>query len=582
MWLRVYFQRLFVFGVVSSIFLVGCGGGDGNNDASDNGGLSATDSAATLEAQVETRVAATITAVAVASSPTATTVPATPTPTVTHTAEPSATPSSTVAPTLTLTVTASPTDTVSPTPAATETPDTTATFTPVSPSPTVTTLPTLTSTVTPRPTSTATATPTTIPTVTPLPVSEVTIELPAAATTMDMLAALNEWRLEEGLWPLKLNDTLSAMALEQAEYINSLSSIPPGGDIHLGPNGETVWERAASIPYSWPSYTTRTRLSISEIAYVGASINAAINFWQGSSIHRSTVTNDNYREIGIGAVPHPYGHLWIVVMGARPEVLPAFVQPQTGELYLSNETYSRAARSGWLQDADRFQLLPGVTDAVDDQSWQNWAARIPLPGQTFAQFVVAYFDGTTDVVTVVDPVQDILWLPETVAAARQGALTLTVSGGTTVLAAPTTTPTPTPAVEVTAIPTAVVDDADTLVIYYSDRSLTVKNDTNRALDLSTVVLASVDGSAQIPLTSWDNQFATVPVSFFPAQGCVQVWSWDEAVTLSAPRECRVRRSVITVPTASLFWAQGNFIVQQDDETLATCAVGAGQCTGTLR
>lgn len=557
--------------------MTACGGNDDNDENSST--VNTQDVDATVAIRVETGIAGTVTAVAQAATDTLapTSIPITPTDTVTTTHTPSAT----------LTLTSIPTDHPTQTDTPSQTPSSTlspsATATDDTPSATVITRPTNTrtpsQTPTTRPTQTPSMTPSPLPTATPLPVIEVSVSLPYDINIMNMVGALNEWRLEQGLWPVKINDTLNAMALEQAEYVISLSSIPAGSDIHLGPGGETLFSRAARPEYNWPSYSSKNRITIAEIAYVGASINSAINFWQGSKVHRNTVTNDAYREIGVGIVPHPYGSLWIVVFGSRPGVLPAFTQPQTGVLYLSNETYQRAAADGWVQNANLYQILDNADISVETTAWVSWTAQTALPTTALSAFNVAYSDGTREAITLVDPVKDILWVSSTIAAAQEGALVLRAINEQAVLIAPTITPTALR--EVTSVPTSVPASSDSLLLIYSDRSLTVMNNTSRALDLTDIVIESADGERSIPLTSWDNQFATVPVSFFPALGCVQVWSWNETTALATARECRSRRSVISVSPSSLFWATGEFVVRDSTTVLATCSPTASQCVVPL-
>jgi hypothetical protein len=56
------------------------------------------------------------------------------------------------------------------------------------------------------------------------------------AAGLSMIARMNEWRLEVGVAPLKPNETLHAMALQQATYLASLTDIPSGNAMHIGPN----------------------------------------------------------------------------------------------------------------------------------------------------------------------------------------------------------------------------------------------------------------------------------------------------------------------------------------------------------
>jgi hypothetical protein len=55
---------------------------------------------------------------------------------------------------------------------------------------------------------------------------------------LNIIAHLNAWRLEAGMWPLKPNEILNALALDQASYLSTLADIPSGNAMHVGRNGE--------------------------------------------------------------------------------------------------------------------------------------------------------------------------------------------------------------------------------------------------------------------------------------------------------------------------------------------------------
>lgn len=97
-----------------------------------------------------------------------------------------------------------------------------------------------------------TAAPTEALTATPQPTPD-----PAAnynEAELSTIAAINVWRISEGLWPLQINDTLSEMARAQADYVLSLPSIPYGAAIHYGPDGKH--ERQRALIFGWPHYST--------------------------------------------------------------------------------------------------------------------------------------------------------------------------------------------------------------------------------------------------------------------------------------------------------------------------------------
>lgn len=226
-----------------------------------------------------------------------------------------------------------------------------------------------------------------------------------------LVAAVNEWRIEEGLWPLRVNDTLMEMGQDQAEYLIGLSSLPQGGAMHVGSNGETPQTRALYPQYEWPFYGTSNRIAIGENAYIGANESAAISYWSGSTIHRTAALSREYREIGVGVVDHRYGHLYIAVFGARPNVLPALVEPESGQLYLSNEGYRYATGGDWLQVVAQYQYLDSGESSTDNSTWLPWEMTIALP-EGAGPYYLAYSDGDIETITIIYPNIDIAWLPE--------------------------------------------------------------------------------------------------------------------------------------------------------------------------
>jgi uncharacterized protein YkwD len=250
------------------------------------------------------------------------------------------------------------------------------------------------------------------PTETPVPApTEVpTVEVPTyAPVVLALIAALNEWRISTGLWPLRPDKTLEQMAVAQAEYVRSLPEIPDGGEIHTGPGGENPRQRA--VDYGWPCYGASDRVAVTEIAYVGAGKDAALLFWENSPIHRQSALSAAYREIGVAALPHPYGFLYIVVLGARPNVLPALIDPVGGLLYLSTERYEYASTGGGIQEVVQVQVIPSADGPVDDAAWMPWALTLPAPEGLGGPFYVVYSDGINRVSTEVNPAVDVAWLP---------------------------------------------------------------------------------------------------------------------------------------------------------------------------
>lgn len=233
------------------------------------------------------------------------------------------------------------------------------------------------------------------------------IVAPYEGETLEVLAKLNAWRIDEGLWPFKPNATLDGLALQQAEYILSLPSLPD--DFHAGEGGSTPKERALAV--DWPFYNNEDQIAITEITRIGPDSDSAIDYWMNSQVHHDSVVDPSYREIGIATLERGNGLLFVAVLGARPDVLPALLEPESGDLYLSNEEYRWAVAGDNIKEVTQVQTLESTGSALDPNAWVDWGLTLPAPAGADQPFYVAYTDGEREVTATVRPNADIAWLP---------------------------------------------------------------------------------------------------------------------------------------------------------------------------
>lgn len=357
---------------------------------------------------------------------------------------------------------------------------------------------------------------------------------PAAA---EIVEKLNAWRISEGTWPLKVNPTLEALALDQAEYVLSLPDVPDGGDIHLGRNGEGPKVRARAAPYSWPAYDRPEQIALDEIAYVGRDADAALGFWQSSSVHRASSLNPSYREVGVAALPHSFGYLYVVVLGARPNVLPVTYDSLAGVLYLTNERYLAARGAAWIKDATEVKLFDAEGKPIG-QGWRPWQPTIRLSDYTGDTLFVSFSDGYVEVIAPVSLTRDLVRLPPNAPVPTTAPLMVVVQPGTATPApAPTATrvappglsiPTPTP-----VAPAPAQGVAQDVAIIYDSRSLAIFNAAGRTMNLSQLEMAA--GTTIFPIARWQTQWLAAPLDAFPAGDCLQTWSWNEQEDVSPPQ-----------------------------------------------
>ncbi len=392
----------------------------------------------------------------------------------------------------------------------------------------------------------------------------------------EAIARINAWRIREGLWPLRPNPTLDALAMYQAEYLVSLSLIPDGPAIHLGRQGEHPAERAQWAEFNWPTYGARDRIALSEIACARHSTGEVITFWQTSPDHLHAALNNAYREIGVAAVERSPGYyLYIAVLAGRPNVLPALIDPGNGTtLYLSDERYWGA---GNCHDCIRAVTQVRVLDARGNVlvDWTRWQRILTLPYLPGEPFTVEYFDGMRVLPTVVDPTVDVALLPGFAPPTATSEATDEV-GVRMPTVQPTDIPTVTPPTDVSAPPVPPTDApaADVLLIY-DDHALSLINASSHLLNLNGLQLAC--GGMLLDVERWDTEYLYSSLDAFPAGHCLQTWPFGA----SDPPACASRDAWITARPEEQVWTDCDFEVRQYGALLVTCLAGAGQCTVDL-
>lgn len=250
---------------------------------------------------------------------------------------------------------------------------------------------------------------------------------------LTMLALLNEWRQSVNLAPFKLNPLLTKMAEDQARYVLSFPSLP--SDIHRDANGTYPMERALDKKYNWPFFGMAARMAIGENTYAGRNEAAAVAWWKGSTVHRNTTENPGYREVGIASLPHTYGKLFVIVFGARPDILPVLIDPQTKTMYLTTEQYRFSDSGNWMKQVQEYQILDTPLSQIDDANWKPFSGSVPAPDKP--AFSIALRGNGKVLVQQVDVAQNTAWFPTNTSLATGQA-----SGGGSPAVFATSTPRP--------------------------------------------------------------------------------------------------------------------------------------------
>jgi len=414
----------------------------------------------------------------------------------------------------------------------------------------------------------------------------------------DVIARLNAWRITENLPPMKFNAELQTLALKQARFLTEMNTLPHGGDLHIDAKGNLPPQRANAS--QWPAYGIPARTAIGENAAVGDA-KFALRYWLHSEIHKKTALNPAYREVGVAAVPFHKDFMIIAVFGARPDVLPAFLFPEEGTIYFTNEQYKFKSGGKWIQNVITIQLYDENGKALLDAPLP-YVEKMTLPPLTTENIEVAYQNGTTitryklnvrsDIailphhqatagITLVLPTSAVTVLPTTAPATIAPARLAPPTNTPRFQPPPTNTPRRIAAANTSVPPTALAttlptesaasiletpDKSPELMILYDDDALVIVNDTDNTADISDLslryqgrVLDSTKWSAIIP----------VPLQRFPVDHCLML----EVATakLFLPEACKQVRSVLTINPERRFWMVDSFEVWRGDKLLGVCA-----------
>lgn len=408
------------------------------------------------------------------------------------------------------------------------------------------------------------------------------------ALATEVVARINEWRIEEGVWPLRTNTTLEAMALSHAQYLASLSELPD--DLHAGETGLNPRERALLEPFDWPHYELPAQIAIGENAGIGT-VDYAMNYWHNSETHRNTALNPAYREVGVAAVPYKNQHIFIVVFGGRPNILPALFDPRDGQtIYLSNESFEYANFFDSIHSVVSIQLFN-----ADGQPLFNepipWSDRITIPDGTQGIIYMLLTDGEHQILSVVNLETDVvitldsMIAPEAVEEAIEETVETvaettgssdtadTVTDTEVVQSTPAPAePTATPTLEPTVAPTEASDEPDILMVYTND-TLDILNVSGENADWSTLELRGV---ITVPFTQF-TRVTEVDLTAFPNRHCLQVRSNGVSGDVVKQDNCNWVRSLVTVQPDRLFWKQTPFDVVRNGVVVGTCQPEESVC-----
>ncbi|MCJ7549928.1 MAG: CAP domain-containing protein [Anaerolineae bacterium] len=184
---------------------------------------------------------------------------------------------------------------------------------------------------------------------------------------------LNQVRLNEGLAPLRHSTLLTQAAQRHADDLVTLGHLTHGGS-----DGSTYHQRIREARYqAWDD-----GLTVNEAIWMGLGSAEDALIWFYTNPDWAVLTDPKYREVGIGHADDNGVHYFVVTLGARPGVLPVFINDGFGStdspvvaLRLTNEEAVPFGDVGWIGNAIEIRI--SNTPDFDSQLWQRWEPLVP-------------------------------------------------------------------------------------------------------------------------------------------------------------------------------------------------------------
>ncbi|MCU0520288.1 MAG: CAP domain-containing protein [Anaerolineae bacterium] len=220
-----------------------------------------------------------------------------------------------------------------------------------------------------------------------------------------LFALLNQLRLREGFAPLGNSTLLNAAAQRHADDLVTI-----GQATHTGSDGSTYQQRIREARYSaWDD-----GLVVGEVLWTGLGGAEDAVTWFRSNPEWAALTDPRYREAGIGYVDDSGVRYFVVTLGARPGVLPIFINDgaDTAEspavaLRLTNEDAVPLGDGAQIGRAIEVRLSNSPT--FDGVPWQPWEELLPwlLAGEEPGEYgvYVEFRDGANRTAIAEDIIQ---------------------------------------------------------------------------------------------------------------------------------------------------------------------------------
>ncbi len=183
-----------------------------------------------------------------------------------------------------------------------------------------------------------------------------------------MAALINQARIAQGLSALSLSPELTTAA-----QLHARDMAAKGYMEHENLAGLTPQQRAAKQGYVAPAGTAWLVL---EVITARATAEAGLNWLLSDRQHRGVVLRGYWREFGIGfAEGGPWGQIWSVKFGCRPNVLPVVPEPNANGGQLLRFTNEECSPGGGIGQIGRAtEVMVSSRNDFEGAAWEPYAS----------------------------------------------------------------------------------------------------------------------------------------------------------------------------------------------------------------
>ncbi len=186
---------------------------------------------------------------------------------------------------------------------------------------------------------------------------------------------INQARIAQGLSPLATTPELNASAKAHAADMVQFGYME-----HEGRDGSTPQTRARQAGYIAPASSAWLVL---EVISARQTPEAAANWLLSDRLHRGVLLRNYWREMGAAFVEGgPYGQMWVVEFGCRPNVLPVVAEPNSSggvTVRLTNEDCTPTG-SGTEVIGRATEVMVSDKPDFDGATWEPFVTSKVLNG----------------------------------------------------------------------------------------------------------------------------------------------------------------------------------------------------------